>query len=329
VARLRIEGTGRASPQRDVTAEDLDQMLGLSPGTSFSVNGVRRRGFAADGETVSSLAAQAMAQALATAGLSVGELDALIYASVMSEQPMPATALTVLRRLHDGSPAPTICFDINASCLGFIRALETAADGIAAGRWRHVGIVAADMASQGLDWRDIQTATLFGDGAGAAVVTAAQPDDASCLLGSRSATLVDGYEFCQIAAGGSRYNLHRPPPAREDGFFQMNGAALIRHVLPHFPAFLERCMDMTGGSVDVVVPHQASLPAMRLLNRLMARYPSAAVIEILSDYGNQVSASIPTALDIAVRSGQLKRGNTVLLIGTAAGVTIGALALRY
>ncbi|SIR60947.1 3-oxoacyl-[acyl-carrier-protein] synthase-3 [Bosea sp. TND4EK4] len=304
-------------------------MLGLAPGKALSVNGVRRRGFVADGETVSSLAAQAMEQALVTAGLSVGALDALIYASVMPEQPMPATALTVLRRLHDGSPVTTACFDINASCLGFIRALETAADGIAAGRWRHVGIAAADIASLGLDRKDLQTATLFGDGAGAAVVTAAEAHESSSLLGSRSTTFVDGYEFCQIPAGGSRFNLNRPPPAAEDRFFQMNGAALIRHTLPRFPAFLESCIEMAGGSVDVVVPHQASTPAMRLLHRLVSDRPGTTVIDILSEHGNQVSASIPTALDVGVRSGRIRRGDTILLIGTAAGVTMGAMALRY
>lgn len=326
---VRIRGTGRAFPAQEVDASELDRRLNLAAGSSLAINGVRRRGFVGDGETVGALAARALATALKAAGLAAADLDAVLFASVMSEQPMPPTALSIFRRLHDGSAASTACYDINASCLGFLRALETAADAIAGGRWRNVGIVAADVASHGLDWSDLETATLFGDGAGAAVLSAAAPGEPSCIIGSRSATFVEAFELCQIKAGGSRYNLNRPPSQARDRFFQMDGPGLLRLSVARFPAFLDECLAMAGGAVRVVVPHQASMTALKFLRRLLARSPGTDMIDILAEHGNQVSASLPTAFDVAIRAGRIARGDTVLLIGTSAGVAMGGLALRY
>ncbi len=325
---VKILGTGHALPATRVTAADLDLKLGLAPGTSLAVNGVEVRAFASDGEVASCLAGEALGKALAAAELGVGDLDALIFASVMSEQPMPSTAVTILRRLG-GTSAATTCYDVNASCLGFLRGCETAADGIAAGRWRHAGVVAADLASRGLDWSDLETATLFGDGAGAVVLSAAGPAKDSYFIGSRSLTLCDGFDLCRLRAGGSLYNLHAPPPMPRDAFFHMDGPGLLRLSLAAFPAFLASCLALAEGRVGIVVPHQASHSGLKLLRRLLSSRGRIDVVDILAQYGNQVAASLPTALDVAVRSGRIQRGDTVLLIGTSAGVTMAGLALRY
>jgi len=327
VQGVRIAGTGHAMPANRVDATGLDTQLRLTSGTTFAMNGVGQRAFATDGETTGQLGATALVIALDAAGMDVGRLDALIYASVMSEQPMPPTSISILRRLGGGT-AGTTCFDINASCLGFLRGFETAADGIAAGRWRHVGIVAADVASHGLDWSDLETSTLFGDGAGAVILSAAEMGQDSRILGSRSLTIPGGFDLCQIKAGGSRHNLNAPPPEQGDRFFRMDGSGLLRLSVETFPGFLESCLALSGGTVDVVVPHQASVSGLKLLRRLLAKGHSMGVVDILADYGNQVSASMPTALDVAIRTGQMVRGQTVLLIGTSAGISMAGLVLR-
>lgn len=330
--RVRIAGTGHVTPANRAAAADLDLKLGLAAGTTMARSGVASRAFAGAGETAGSLAAAAMGRALEAAGLAVGDLDALLYASVMSEQPMPSTAVALLRRLGGGAGA-TACFDINASCLGFLRGLEIAADAIDAGRWRHVGVVAVDVASHGLDWTDLETATLFGDGSGAAVLSAAAEGEESAVLGSRSLTLPEGFDLCHIKAGGSRHNLHAPPPEPKDGYFHMDGHGLLRLSLERFPAFLTSCLALNGGAVDVIVPHQASVSGLKLLRRLVSDRGSDGgaieVVDILAEHGNQVSASLPTALDIAVRDGRIARGRTVLLVGTSAGLSMAGLVVRY
>lgn len=326
--RVRVAGTGHALPAERVSASALDLRLGVALGTTLALNGVEQRAFANSDETTGALGAQALKAALERAGLGASDLDAVLYASVMSEQPMPPTSVAILRRVT-GRTTDAVCFDINASCLGFLRAFEAAADGISSGRWRHVGIVAADVASHGLDWSNLETATLFGDGAGAAVLSASAEGQDSVIHGSRSLTAPDGFEICQIKAGGSRYNLNTPPPAGEDRYFRMDGPGLLRLSLAEFPGFLERCLALEGGRVDVVVPHQASVAGLKLLRRLLARQPETDVIDILAVHGNQVSASLPTALDIGIRTGRIVRGKSVLLIGTSAGVSMAGLVLRY
>jgi 3-oxoacyl-[acyl-carrier-protein] synthase III len=325
---MRILGTGHVLPALMVDAESLDARLNLKPGTTLARNGVKRRAFATPGETASNLGAQALALALGQADCDIGELDALLFAGVMPEQPMPSTAVAILRHLSKASVAPIMCMDINASCLGFLRALEVAADGVAAGRWRRVAIVAADLASLGLNWEDLDTATLFGDGAAAAVVGAAAPDESSAVIGSHSVTLSDGYMLSEIRAGGSRFNTRSPPPQPEDYLFRMDGRGLLRMMRNHFPGFLKACLARAGGKVDLVVPHQASAVGLELLRRSLAPH-ATTMVDILRTHGNQVAASLPTALDIAICGGQLQRGQTVLLIGAAAGVTMGGLVLRF
>jgi 3-oxoacyl-[acyl-carrier-protein] synthase-3 len=324
----KILGTGHALPAGPVDAATLDAQLALGPGTTLSRNGIRRRGFASSEETASALGAAALARALETAGIGIDCLDALLFAGVMSEQPMPPTSVAILRRLG-GREAPTVCFDINASCLGFLRGMEIAGDAIASGRWCHVAIVAADLPSKGLNWSDPDTATLFGDGAGAAVLGPAGSGEASRIAGSRTLTLTDGFALAEIRAGGSRYNVRTPPPEPDDYLFRMDGRGLLRAMQQHFPGFLDSCLALAGGKVDVVVPHQASAVGLKYLRRLLQERGEPALADILASHGNQVAASLPTALDHAIRGGMLQRGNTALLIGTAAGVTMGGLVLRY
>ena len=322
---VRILGTGVYLPKQAIPADELDTRLRLAPGTTLARNGVRTRHFAGEEETASAMATAAIEDALQAAGMGAGRLDAILFAGVMSEQPMPSTATLIHRRLEARAEAVT-CLDINASCAGFLKGVEFAAAGIHAGMWRHVAIVAAELSSKGLRWDDLDTATLFGDGAAAAILGPAEGEEG--ILAVRNATHSEGAHLSEMRAGGSRYNVRTPPEQLNDYLFAMNGRGLLRLVQEHFPAFLDALLDEFA--VDVVVPHQASAVGLAFLRKQLARRAAAAaVIDILAEAGNQVSVSIPHALHRAIGDGALRRGQTALLVGTAAGVSLNGIVLRY
>ncbi|PWD49805.1 ketoacyl-ACP synthase III [Serinibacter arcticus] len=311
-----------------VTSPELDTAHGRAPGETLARSGVAERRWVDAGETSSMMAAAAVDRALAAAGLAPGDLDAVIVSAVAPEQPMPTTAVLVLDALGvDGGRCDA--FDVNASCVGFLTGLRIAQDGLDAGRWDRVAVVATEIASKGLDHRHTEASALFGDGAGAAVLGRTAAGEGSAVLASRSAVWPEAAQACRIEAGGTRWNPMTPPDHPGAYLFQMDGAALLRQVARHLPGFLRDLEQRSGldlAAVDVVVPHQASAVGLRYLRSFV---PGEAVVDVLADHGNQVSASLPSALDHAIRSGRLERGATVLLLGTGAGLTLAATALRY
>ncbi|MBM3767571.1 MAG: beta-ketoacyl-ACP synthase III [Acidobacteria bacterium] len=320
---IRIAGVGVYVPKQAVSAADLDARLGVAPGTTLAQNGVAMRYFAHEDETASFMGAAAIERALLQSSLDVSCLDAILFSGVMSEQPMPSTAILIHQRLGARAQG-TACFDINASCAGFLRGMEMAAAGIQSGIWKRVAVVSVELSSKGLRWSDFDTCTLFGDGAAAAVFEAS--NDASAILAIRSETLSQGADLCQMRAGGSRFNVRTPPPEFDDYLFAMKGRPLLRLVQQNFPRFLGELLTETP--VQLVIPHQASAVGLAFLRKELAPHGLPA-IEILPSFGNQVSASIPFALHHAIASGALKRGDTALLVGTAAGVTMNGIVFRY
>jgi 3-oxoacyl-[acyl-carrier-protein] synthase-3 len=327
---IRLAGSGVYVPRQIVTAADLDARLGLDPGTVLARHGVATRYFADETETASTMGALAIERALAAAGMEAAALDAILFSGVMSEQPMPSTAIFIHQRLGCRAQGTT-CFDINASCAGFLKGLEIAATAIHSGVWRRAAVVAVEIASKGLRWDDPDTCSLFGDGAAAAIFERSPDDGSSEILAVRSQTFSEGAEFCQMRGGGSRFNVRTPPPRFDDYLFSMKGRPLLSLVQKHFPAFLHTLMEESErlhAPVKLVVPHQASAIGLAFLKKHLVRYGLPA-IDILAEFGNQVSASIPFALHHAICRCRLQRGDTALLIGTAAGVSMNGVLLRY
>jgi 3-oxoacyl-[acyl-carrier-protein] synthase III len=326
---VRILGTGGYLPVDRVTSASLDERHGRAAGSSAARSGVEARHYAGADETSSIMAARALGQALEASGLAGSDLDLIIATSAVPEQPMPTNSVLVQRELglaESGIP----CFDINASCLGFLHALEMATLGIAAGRYRRVGIVASEVASKGLDPSDLETSSLFGDGAAAAVLGDAS-DDSGSIDALRCATYSGGAYLCQMAAGGSRYNIVTPPPRPQDYLFRMDGRAVFRMAAERLPQFISKVLAeaaCTPEEIDLVIPHQASGLGMRYLRERLG-FPASKIVDILAERGNQVSASMPSALHAAVSGGRLLRGQRALLLGTAAGLTLGAAVLRF
>lgn len=327
---VRVMGTGVHEPSLVVTSDDLDARYDRPAGTSLARSGVTSRRWAAPEETSSAMAASAVRGALHAARLDVADLDALIVSAVAPEQPMPTTAVLTLAALH--APGGRCeAFDVNASCVGFLTAFGIAAAGIATGRWGRVAVVATELASRGLDHTEIESSALFGDGAAAVVLGPSAPDEGSAVLAARSATWPEAWPACRIDAGGTRWNAVTPPPDPASYLFRMEGAVLLRHVARTVPGFLrdlEQRAGITPPDVDVLVPHQASGVGLRYL-RERTGVRAEAVVDLLADHGNQVSASVPTALHHAVATGRLRRDGIALLLGTGAGLTVSAVVLRF
>ena len=279
-------------------------------------------------ESTSIMAAAAAREALARAEWRADEVDVLIGACGVMEQPLPGTAALIQRRLGIGGSGRA-AFDVNATCLSALVALDVALMGIAAGRWRRVLIAAADLPRRALAEDDAASASIFGDGGAALAIG---DDGPHRLLATRFETHGDHADLCAIAAGGTRID----PAGDRDAFlaatrFRMDGPALYRATARLFPGFLDRLLAEAGVAakdIDVVVPHQASRGAIDHLARVIGG-GGDRIVDIFDTYGNRVAASLPHALHVAREQGRLVPGANVLLVGSAAGITLGGMVIRW
>ena len=326
---IRIAGTAHALPDTEVTSYELDTRLGLAAGTIERTSGVRTRRVCT-GEDQIDLAVRAAERAMEDAGVGPEDIDLILGASGVPYQTIPATAPLVMRRLGLRAGEVT-AFDVNATCLSFVVALDLAAARIALGQTRLALIVSSEVPSRALPWADQpDVAALFGDGAAAMVVARAGPGQAG-IRASMMCTYPSGYEASTLVSGGTRIDFHSDPQTfAQNAVFRMDGPALFKITHRHFPSFVQRVLDAAGwrhDDVDLVVPHQASPLALDHMIRATGMAASR-IVNISRRLGNQIAASIPTALDIARRDGLLPPGTRVLLLGTSAGVSFGGMAIE-
>ena len=325
---LRILGSGIYLPRRILTSAAIDHRFGWREGEAEARYGLTARHVAAEDETSSMMAAAAAEQALEAAGVRAGDLDLILGACGVMEQAIPSTATLVQARLGLGaSGIPS--YDVNATCLSFVQAMDLAALQIAAGRARRVLVFSADIASVGLDWAEPDTAAIFGDGAAAVVLGA---DTGEGVLASRFETYSEGHAACVLEGGGTKYGgLRDAAQLNRTNTFRMDGQTAFRISARHLPRFLKKLLGEAGvgfNDLACIVPHQASGPA---LDHGLARLgvPVEKVIRIFNTVGNQIATSIPTALHHAITSGRLQRGDLAMLVGTSAGLSLGGIVVRY
>jgi 3-oxoacyl-[acyl-carrier-protein] synthase III len=328
-ARIRIAGTGIYSPAGRRSSVDIDQMLDRPRGLTERRTGIVERPVAQT-ESSSFMAAEAACRALAAAELVPGQLDMILSACAVPEQLIPAMAPLVQARLGLGKTGIP-CFDINASCLSFVAAFDLAAQMIEAKRARHILIVSSEIASRGLAWhREPDTAAMFGDGAAAAVVSGAEGRPGG-LAASLMESWSEGYHDCEIPSGGTRYDLHGDTRSFMDAaYFRMDGKAAYRLAARVVAPFLDKLLAKAGwrlADIDLVVPHQASRGAIDHLSGRLG-IPRGKIVDVLANHGNQIAASIPTALHHAFSTGRLRRGCRLLVLGTSAGFSVGGLCLE-
>lgn len=328
--KIKILSTGKYLPKDVVTAETLSQKLNISRDWIEQHTGVLTRHFVRD-ETASEMGALAAKSALEAAGLSFRDIDCLVSTSGTMEQPIPCTAALIQQAMgesHSGVPA----FDINSTCLSFLAGLDVISYMVTSGRYRHVLLVATEVASPGLDWSDKESSCLFGDGAAAVIIAASNADESSQILCSQIETYSHGAALSEIAGGGSRYHAsgYNTETKKRYQFF-MDGKAIFKlsaKVLPTFYHTLLSSVSMTTEDLKIVIPHQASKTACQLIRKRLG-IPEEKFQMIAHNHGNTIAASLPMGLHEAIQQQNLSRGDRFMLLGTSAGFSVGGMILEY
>ncbi len=328
--RVKIIATGKYMPSRTVTDEEMDARLGTPRGWVRRTTDVAIRHFAGEGESASYMGARAAEAALAEAGLDFTEIDCLVCTSGTREQALPSTASLIHRELG-GEMSGIPSFDIDATCISFLVGLDLMSYLVEAGRYRYVMLVSSEIASVGLNWSEKESAALFGDGAAAVIIGPSEQEE-SAIVGASIRTYSKGARLSEIRGGGTRIHPREHNSQTETDFlFHMNGQAIFKMASKLLPGFVDELLEPYGlnmGDFNAVIPHQGSAMAMRLMRKKLG-ISKEQLIYITPDHGNTIAASIPMGLHEAVRQGKVRRGDRVLLIGTAAGLSLGGMILVY
>lgn len=318
----RITGTGSYLPEKILTNADLEKMVDTSDEWIAERTGIRKRHIAGDGETTCDLVENAAKQAIEAAEIDYSDIDLIIVATTTPDMIFPSTACLLQERLKiHGPPA----FDIQAVCTGFVYALGIADKFITTGSAKCALVVGADTLSRIIDWTDRGTCVLFGDGAGAVIL---QPDDEPGILSTH------------LHADGKYYDLLMVPEGISQGYDRVKeGKAYIHmqgnEVFKVAVNTLGRIVDetlaankMKKSDIDWLIPHQANIRIISATAKKL-KLPMERVVVTVDQHGNTSAASIPLALDAAVRDGRIKRGETLLLEAFGGGFTWGSALLKY
>ncbi len=324
---LFIQGTGSYVPERLVTNEDLAQIVDTSDEWIRTRSGITERRIAAPGEATSDLAVQAALRAITDAGLTKEDIDLLIVATVTPDQPFPATACLVQTKL---GLQPIAAFDISAACTGFLYILETAAALLERGPYRHALIIGAEKFSAIVDWQDRTTCVLFGDGAGAAIISRENKSGfeiIDTLIGADGANA----DILCIPAGGTACPSSPQTLEAHLQYVKMNGREVFKQavrVMGQVAQTLLARHGLTPADIKVIIPHQANV---RIIEALAKGFdlPLDRFFINLHHYGNTSAASIPLALDEARKAYDWQKGDYVLLVAFGAGLTWGSTLLKY
>lgn len=321
---LKVISSGAALPPLKVTSAELDVRLGKSAGYVEQRSGVEYRFHGDDRASQVELAVDAITDALRRGNIPADSVDLLIFASAIPVQALPYSAAHVLKASPLRKGIST--FDINASCVSFISALQVAAGLLNTGAYRRIAIVSAELASRGINWRHEESSIILGDGAACAIVE--KGDGRSGILSCLMETYPAGIDLCHIRAGGTRRNP-RAGIDNDDFLFHMDGKRLFRLAAALIEDYWARLLSAANcklSDLATVVPHQASHVSLEHMRRRLD-VPADVLIDIYRYHGNQVSASIPTALHYAITHDRFTPGKPVALVGTAAGLTLGGMVL--
>ena len=316
----KISGTGSYLPANRVSNDDLAQKVDTSDEWITARTGIKFRHIAAENEKTSDLAAEAARRALDAAGLDSGEIDLIIVATATPDMQFPSTATIVQQKLGitNGCPA----FDVQAVCAGFMYALTTANAYIKSGIAKNALVIGAETFSRIVDWNDRTTCVLFGDGAGAVILSA------SDKLG-----IIHG----KLKADGNYLNLLNAPGQIAEGkicgspYITMDGPGVFKFAVKMLAKIADEVIGEAGYTaeqIDWIVPHQANRRIIESTAKHLGLSMDKVILTV-QDHGNTSAASIPLALDTGIRSGQIKRGQNLLLEGIGGGFAWGAVLMEY
>ena len=321
-----ITGWGMYAPSRVMTNDELATMVDTSDEWIVTRTGIRERRIAADDETTTTLSVYAARDALAVAGVDASEVDLVIVGTCSPDYPLPATAVLVATELGATRAAG---FDLQAACSGFLYALATASGFIRSGMYRNVVVVGVEVLSRFINWSDRNTCVLFGDGAGAVLLSAS--DQPGGLLGWDLFSDGTGCEGIIVPAGGSRRPASHETVDGNLHYIQMAGRDVYKYAtrqLADSATTALRQAGLTVADVDQFVFHQANLRIIEHVERELA-IPEEKVFVNIEKYGNTSAASVPMALAEAVAAGRIEPGDRILMVAFGAGYTAGAAVVEW
>jgi 3-oxoacyl-[acyl-carrier-protein] synthase III len=323
---VKIVSTGRYLPERIMTNADLEEMVATSDEWIHSRTGIRERRIAADDVSAAEMGNRAARVALERAGLTADDVDILIVSTATPDRWLPSTACD-MQALLGASNA--MAFDLHAACSGWLYGLSMAEGYIVAGRAKTALVVATEKMSAIVDWTDRTTCVLFGDGSGAAVVQAADGDEG--ILSSHHQSDGNLANLLYRPGGGAAIPMDAEVLANGEHFLKMSGREIFKNAVRSMADGAEKaleCAGLTGDDVDLLVPHQANIRIIEATAKY-AKIPMEKVFVNVDRYGNMSSATIPIALDEALEAGTLKAGMTTLSVTFGAGLTWGAMVMRW
>jgi len=320
--RAVVRGVGHYLPERVVPNAEFEKTLDTSNEWIVSRSGIERRHFAAEGQTTSDLAIRAAKAALEQAGMDAGDLDAIIVATSTSDLTFPSTATMVQSALGNTTG---FAFDVQAVCAGFVYALSNANALIVSGQAKTVLVIGAETFSRILDWTDRGTCVLFGDGAGALILSAEEGTGTNADRGILATDLnSDGrYRDILYVDGGVSTN--------STGVLRMEGKEVFRHAVEKLAETVDKALSKVGlhhEDIDWVVPHQANIRIIQATAKKLGVIMDKVVVTV-QDHGNTSAASIPLALSVGVQNGQIKKGDLVVTEAIGGGLAWGSVVLRW
>lgn len=318
----RIAGIGSCLPDKVVSNNDLEKMMDTSDEWIRERTGIKRRHIAEENETTASLAHVAAQRALDMAGIQASDLDLIVVATCTPDKVIPATACIVQRRLGAiGCPA----LDLNAACSGFIYGLDYANRYLRTGGGRRMLVIGAETLSRITNWEDRTTAVLFGDGAGAVVLEAAEEP------GILATHIHANGEYEDLLQTRNGVSLGFDASCSPGASIEMNGNAVFKRAVSTFDSIArETISDLDGhlDDIDWFVPHQANMRIIKAAAKKL-QMPMERVLATVDEHANTSAASIPLAMDLAIRDGRIKRGDKLLMAAFGAGFTWGSAYLRF
>lgn len=320
-----IGGTGSAVPEKRLTNDDLSTMVDTNDEWIVQRTGIRERRIAGPGESTATLATAAAGRALEAAGLEPKDLDLIVCGTISPEMTFPSTACFVAAALGLNS---TPAFDISAACSGFIYTLETASEFVKAGRYRTVLVLGAETLSRLTDYTDRSSCILFGDGAGAVVLQRSNDERRGVIYSSLHAD-GNGWEML-CCHPGSRHPVDAAMLESRGQYMKIKGREVYKFAVQRFEELIEDAMrkcELTADSIKLIVPHQVN---ERIIVSAMDKLeiPIEKAFMNIDRYGNTSAASIPIALDEAVRAGKLSKGDVTVLVAFGAGLTWANAVIR-
>ena len=323
--RAGFLGTGSCLPDNEVTNFDLEKIVDTSDEWIRTRTGIGARRIADDQTATSDLAYGAALKAMEAAGITAEELDMIIVATITPDNSFPSTACTLQDKLGADNAS---AFDISAACSGFVYATTIAKQFVETGAAKNILVVGGETMSKILDFTDRNTCVLFGDGAGAAIIG---PVENGGIVAMEIGAKGSGGKFLSQPAGGSRMPATQETIDKRLHYVQMDGSEVFKFAVRIMASASKNVIEKAGWAIedlDYLVPHQANIRIINSAGKKL-KLPMEQVHVNLDKYGNTSAGSVPIALDEAVRSGKINRGDKVVLVAFGGGLTWGALAVEY